>query len=362
MNKSQGHDEALVQSNISQPGDFNQSSVLNSIKDPIVLFDSQHSILMMNNAALQIFSVDQMAVAGHPFQEVEQLNEVMESLLTKKSPNEWSQGEKTYVPHLESRHDINENHLGWTLILTDVTHYKRLNRNQSESMRIVLHDLRSPLTSMQGFASMMEMVGELNERQQHFVSKILAGITQMTALVENVQDAGRYDADSGFYELMRIPCDIGDIAKRIVENHLVPADKTLIISVEVGEDLPVVNVDATMLERAINNLVDNAIKYTPDGGSIHVSVFRESHHIVVKVRDSGLGISPQNQSQLFERHVRIHRPEFKKIKGTGLGLFIVRSVARRHGGDARVESTEGVGSVFSISIPLEDANLVAPAT
>ena len=358
MNNLQNNDETIGQSATSHLTNFNQDGILNSIKDPIVLLDLEQCILTMNHAAFQLFDVEQSTIVGQSLTHVASLNELVQNIAARKSPNEWSYGEKTYIPHLEPQYDSNGIHSMYTLILTDVTHYKKLNRNQSESMRIVLHDLRSPLTSMQGFASMMEMVGELNERQQHFVSKILSGITQMTALVENVQDAGRYDADSGFYELTRAPCDIGEIAKRIVENHLIPADKTLNISLNVAENLPIVNVDATMLERAINNLVDNAIKYTPDGGSINVAVVNGDNQIVVKVRDSGLGISPQNQSQLFERHVRIHRPEFKKIKGTGLGLFIVRSVARRHGGDAGVESTEGNGSVFSITIPLEGANLI----
>lgn len=360
MNTFNSHNENIPLGNWSHWNDFNPVAILNSIKDPIILLDTQQYVLLMNDAAQKLFEIISANVVGQPIHNIPQINDLMTHIDSKKVPNEWTYADKTYAPHLESVNDADGIMQGLTLTLNDITHYKKLNRNQSESMRIVLHDLRSPLTSMQGFASMMEMVGELNERQQHFVSKILSGITQMTALVENVQDAGRYDAESGFYELMRVPCDIGDIAKRIVENHLVPADKTLTITVEVADNIPVLNADATMLERAINNLVDNAIKYTPDGGSIHVAVIRDDHQILVTVHDTGLGISLQNQSQLFERHVRIHRPEFKKIKGTGLGLFIVRSIARRHGGDARVESHEGEGSTFSISIPLEAANLIAP--
>jgi signal transduction histidine kinase len=208
---------------------------------------------------------------------------------------------------------------------------------------------------------MMSAVGDVNEKQEYFVTKILSGVAQMTALVENVQDAGRYDPDSGSYQVMRVPTDVSHIVHKIVENHLVPAEKSLTVSLSVAEDLPIINADETMLQRAISNLVDNAIKYTPDGGSIHISVTRPDSKIIVAIEDTGLGISPQNQAQLFERHSRIHRPEFKKIKGTGLGLFIVRSVAKRHGGDAWVKSEEGHGSIFYISIPLEGANLLSSA-
>ena len=131
------------------------------------------------------------------------------------------------------------------------------------------------------------------------------------------------------------------------------------MSLSIADDLPIINADETMLQRAINNLVDNAIKYTPDGGEIRVSVTCPENMILVGVQDTGLGISPENQAQLFNRHARIYRQEFKKIKGTGLGLFIVRSVAKRHGGDAWVKSAEGQGSTFYISIPLEGANLLS---
>jgi len=328
-------------------------TVLDSIKAPIILLGHAHDIIALNQQAKQLFNLASASVEGKLLTDLpqgEELNRIFDSNNTLR---EWAYGENVFAPVLETASH------GWTILLNDVSHYKRLNHNQSESMRYLLHDLRSPLTAIQGFASMMGPVGKLNEKQEHFIAKILSGVTQMTALVENVQDAGRYDPDSGSYQITRIPTDLSQIVRKIVDNHLVPAEKTLSMSLSIAEDLPIINADETMLQRAINNLVDNAIKYTPDGGSIHVSVRRLENKIVVGVEDTGLGISPQNQAQLFNRHARIHRQEFKKIKGTGLGLFIVRSVAKRHGGDAWVKSEEGHGSTFYISIPLEGANLLS---
>lgn len=239
--------------------------------------------------------------------------------------------------------------------------HDKLMRNQNEFVRIVSHDLRSPLTSIRGFASMLEshMVGELNEKQAHYVGKILSGVSQMTALVDNIQDAGRYDPETGFYEIERKPVDVVEIVRNIVNNHLLPAEKSeLTISVATTDDVPIINADATMLERGIINLVDNAIKYTPNGGKIEVKVQRIENQLLITVKDNGLGISKENLRQLFQRHFRIRRPEHKLVKGSGLGLFIVRSVALRHGGDAFVESAEGEGSTFGMMIPLEGANLL----
>jgi len=248
-----------------------------------------------------------------------------------------------------------------TMSIRTVARQKKLSRNQSEFMRIVSHDLRSPLTAMHGFASMLEMVGELTEKQAYFVEKIFSGITQMTSIVENFQDAGRFDPETGFYEMERVPCDLGDIVLQIRSTQLVPAEKQeLTLTSTIDPDLPIINADANMIERAITNLVDNAIKYTPNGRSIDLSVKRVDEEIIISVADNGLGISEENQKMLFERHVRIHRREHKKVKGSGLGLFIVRSVAQRHGGRAWVESEEGVGTTFLFSIPLAGENRLIP--
>jgi signal transduction histidine kinase len=239
--------------------------------------------------------------------------------------------------------------------------HERLNRNQNEFTRIVSHDLRSPLTAMKGFASMLETntVGEMNERQAHFVEKILSGIQQMTSLVDNIQDAGRYDPETGFYEMQRSQCDLIEMAHRIVNNHLMPAEKgEVTIAVTASDDVPIIYADSNMLERALTNLVDNAIKYTPNGGKVEVGVRKQDELVLLSVTDTGYGISPENQKHLFERHVRIPRREHKKVKGSGLGLFIVRSVAQRHGGNAWVESSENQGSTFFMSIPLNGENLL----
>jgi signal transduction histidine kinase len=241
---------------------------------------------------------------------------------------------------------------------TEARHAKQIH-NQNEFVRIVSHDLRSPLTSIKGFASMLESMGELGEKQLHFVEKILTGVTQMTSLVDNIQDAGRYDPETGFYEMERAPTDLVEMVRNIVKNHLVPAEKQeLNLVVNTSSDVPIISVDATMLERSIINLVDNAIKYTPNGGRIEVGVRKDQDTIVISVADNGYGISEEHLRRLFQRHYRIRRREHKRVKGIGLGLFIVRSVARRHGGDAFVESVEGSGATFGIRIPLAGENLL----
>lgn len=337
------------------------AALLDCITDPVILLSGNQRVLALNRGALAIFGVYETQIIGKPIDEVVESEDLVR-FVNGEMPqlSEWIRNDKAFQPQLEVLPSSDGSIQVWMLVLRDITHFKKLYRNQIEFVRIVSHDLRSPLTSMQGFASMMEMVGDLNEKQRHFVNKILAGITTMTALVENIQDAGRYDPESG-YELARSPCDIGDIARRIVAEYLIPADKSLNLSVNVTDDLPILNIDSVMVERAIRNLFDNAIKYTPTGGSVDLSVRRQGEDIVVTVHDTGVGVRPEDQSRLFERHVRIHRAEHKNVKGSGLGLFIVRSVARRHGGEAWVESKAGEGTTFYLRIPLHGSNLVSSA-
>lgn len=339
------------------------ASVIAAISDPLIALDAQRRVVSLNSAAHQLFNLKQTDVVGQPLDSIvvsEELRQLIENC-TDGSVEWMAEDGRVFVPRVQvvQGNSDERDQRGWIVILRDITRFKRLIRNQSEFTRVVSHDLRSPMTSMQGFASMLEMVGELTDKQKYYVEKILSGISQMTALVDNIQDAGRYDPETGFYELSRTPCDICELVSRVVNDHLVPAEKQeLTLTTDIAPDVPILSVDAHMLERAVTNLIDNAIKYTPNGGKVCVAVRRDKDDVVISVRDNGLGISPENQKFLFERHFRIARQEHRRVKGSGLGLFIVRSVAQRHGGRAWVESAEGQGSTFFISIPIDRNSLV----
>ncbi len=347
-------------------------SILRSIADPLLVLSDDRRVLLMNPAAEAVFQISAMDATDKPLSDVlnsDSLLTLIDEPVTEGRPPEWSvvlDGEEfTFLPLMSAIQTPNgDDAEGWVLALRDVSRFKRLNHNQQEFMRIVSHDLRSPLTSMQGFADMirMGMVGEVTERQVYFVDKILSGISQMAAIVENIQDAGRFDPETGFYDMERGQVDLGEIAKTIVQNHIIPAEKQeLTLELRVDDSVPILNADGNMLTRAITNLVDNAIKYTPNGGRVEVGIERDGDTVVISVADDGHGISENDQRRLFQRHVRLERKEHRQVKGTGLGLFIVQSVAQRHGGEAHVQSALGEGTTFSIHIPLRGANLIGDA-
>jgi signal transduction histidine kinase len=250
---------------------------------------------------------------------------------------------------------------GWRMVLmVDVSHFKRLNENMTMFLQTVSHDLRSPLTAAKGFVDMLPMVGEINERQVMMLDKVTTSIVDMTNLVEKVLDAGRLDPEMGAYEIRREMCDPAEIIEKVASS-LAPAasKKNLILEAEAGQGVPVMNLDTMMIERSLTNLVENAIKYTPEGGTVWVRVSAENHRLTFSVEDNGFGIPSDKLPSLFERGSRVRREEHKAIRGSGLGLFIVKNVAQQHGGDATIESVEGQGSIFRIVIPLSGQNTIA---
>jgi len=342
-------------------------AVLASTPDPVLVVDRALRLQLVNPAAQEMFLALTLDRIGQPLDQVAAVPELVAMFQSENGsqvPAEYAADNgRSYTPKISDVQTEDGEMSGWVLILDDVTQFTRLNANMSEFLNTVSHDMRSPLTYMRGYLDMMGLVGELNEKQREFLDKVANGVTQMSDLVEKVLDAGKLDPVTGNYELVREPCDLVEVFRKVVTNLSEPAaKKKLDLTSSVAEGIPIVNVDRAMLSSAFTNLVENAVKYTPEGGHVDVALELDSGQLVFTVKDDGYGISPENQRKLFGRNVRIHRKEWKLVKGSGLGLFIVKNVAQRHGGDASVESAEGQGSTFRITIPLEGANLLGTPT
>ncbi len=342
------------------------ATILANSTDPVMVVNSDGRLSLVNHAAEDLLQLDGHSVINLPVGQVLQAHPDLLRFFQERDSlpedADWESPDgRVFSPRFSSVESGPGETRGYVLTLRDITAFKLLNRNQEEFIHLVSHDLRSPLTFMRGFADLVGMVGDLNEQQVGFLEKIQSGIHQITTLVDNIQDAGRWDPQTGFYEMNREPTDLTRTLLDIVSNHMNHAERNGIRMVtEIAENIPIVNVDGLMIERALINLIVNAIKYSPDGGQITAAMRVEQHDLVICVSDTGLGIAPENLEHLFKRGTRIVTEEVKKnrIKGSGLGLFIVRSVAHRHNGKVWVESDLGEGSRFYFSIPLQGANLV----
>jgi signal transduction histidine kinase len=203
---------------------------------------------------------------------------------------------------------------------------------------------------MRGYANMLEMVGEINEQQQGYVKKIISGVENMSRLVNNLLDLGRIEIGVG---LQVESVNILDIIERVTSAlQLHATQKNINLQTELAKDMPdVIEADQALLHQAIYNLVENAIKYTPENESVTVRTKIQPNALLFIVEDSGIGIAPDDIPHLFEKFYRGKQREARAQHGSGLGLAIVHSIATSHGGKVWVESELGKGSAFHLQIP-----------
>jgi len=243
--------------------------------------------------------------------------------------------------------------VGRVCVLHDITYFRRLDALKTDFVNTVSHDLRSPLTLMHGYATMLQMTGGLNEQQAQYAHKIAVGVDNMSRLVNNLLDLGRIEAGVDL-QVEMVP--LVDLVEHVVDNSRhQAAQKRIEVIVALPQDTrPLVEADQAWLEQAFQNLVENAIKYTHPGGKVRVSleVDQGRQTTLFKIQDTGIGIAPIDQPKLFERFFRVASRESRRQKGTGLGLSIVKSIADRHHGRVWVESQLGQGSTFYFELPL----------
>jgi PAS domain S-box-containing protein len=335
------------------------AAILASTPDAVIVTDRNERVLLLNPAAETAFDLAGKPSIGQPVAQVLPHAELVD-LLTNKRPAvdeapaantvefENANGRTLYA----SASTIIGGEgapLGRVCVLRDVTHFKELDMMKSEFVATVSHDLRAPLTFMRGYATMLPMVGALNDKQREFGEKIITGIEQMTELIDDLLDLGRIEAGVG---LAREMCNVNELINEVVHS-LTPhaANKGLRVTVETPPALPLISGDPTLLRQAIQNFVDNAIKYTPSGGEVRVRGTMDDHKFQLAVTDTGVGISPADQAHLFEKFFRVKQRGSTQVKGSGLGLAIVKSIVERHGGRVWVESKLGKGSTFFFEVP-----------
>ena len=240
---------------------------------------------------------------------------------------------------------------GWYFILRAVSRERRAAELQSDFVAAVSHEFRSPLTSMAHLAEMLEADRVPSGEPTRTSYRALVRDThRLRRLVEDLLDFRRFEMGAGTLRLE--PLDLTDLVRTAIaefEARVVPAGYRIELEVPAG---PIrVAADREALTRALSNLIDNAIKYSPASRIVRVELTREAERVAIAVQDHGLGIPADEQRRIFDRFVRGREARALRIKGTGIGLAIVRHIVRAHGGDVRVASEPGHGSTFTIDVP-----------
>jgi signal transduction histidine kinase/HAMP domain-containing protein len=329
-------------------------AVLNSTPDPVLVTDASNRLIMANPAAGQLFGVTIRRGERPDIQKTIQIKPLNDLLLSSSRESHSAEinlpDGKTYLA-TASAMTAEGRMVGRVCILRDVTELKKVDILKSDFVATVSHDLRSPLTLMRGYATMLEMAGDLNEQQKNYVKMIVQGVDNMSRLVNNLLDLGRIEFGVGL-QVESIP--VLDILERVTGGLQMQAkQKNISLGVEIPRDMPhAIEADQGLLHQAVFNLVENAIKYTPEGGEVTIYLQTSPSTLTFAIRDSGIGIQENDLARLFEKFYRGTNREALAQRGTGLGLAIVKSVAERHGGRVWVESEAGRGSTFFLQIPL----------
>jgi len=229
----------------------------------------------------------------------------------------------------------------------------RLNDLKNQFLGIAAHDLRNPLEVILAYSDFLlnEADTKLDAQQVGFIHKINSSSEFMLALVNDLLDISRIEA--GRLELELSPIDVAALVSRNVSlNRVLAAKKEIDISLEHDESVGRMMLDAPKIEQVLNNLIGNAIKFSPPGSRVEVKLARFDERVIISVTDEGPGISPEELEKLFRPFERGRAQSTAGEKSTGLGLAIVKRIITGHGGDIRVESATGKGAVFSVSLPL----------
>jgi signal transduction histidine kinase len=229
-----------------------------------------------------------------------------------------------------------------------VAELERLNRAKSDFVSIVSHEFRTPLTGIQGFSEMMQTEDLTIEEMREYAGDINKDAHRLNRMITEMLDLDKME--SGRMEIHREPVDLNEIVSEASERVRPNAPKHP-LSLRLDPLVGVMSGDRDKLTQVITNLLNNAVKYSPDGGEIVVSTRVEGNAVHVVVRDHGMGIPKGALETIFERYGRVESLATRHIQGTGLGLPIVRQIVQLHGGAVWVESTVGEGSVFHVTLP-----------
>jgi len=244
---------------------------------------------------------------------------------------------------------------GAVVVLHDITDLRKLERVRRDFVANVSHEFRTPLTAIQGFSETL-LGGAMNDPQNRdrFLGIILEHARRLARLTDDLLMLSKMDADRLELELRRLPVE--QLVAGCVETAQPRAvEKDLRLSVNLGKKLPDIAGDRRRLTEVLQNLLDNAIQYTPAGGQIMVSAERHDGDVVFTVSDTGIGIPQADQPRIFERFYRVDVARSREVGGTGLGLSIAKHLMEAHGGRLWVESEVGQGSQFHFSVPIFDS-------
>jgi len=346
------------------------SAILRSMVEGVAVIDAQERLVFCNRAFCEILNIEGEPNEGSPLIEVIRNSELLSLIRRALQGEEGLRSQIAMgfvqpqnfsvtaapVKALESgaaeNSEAGEKPSGAVVVLHDVTELRRLERVRQDFVANVSHEFKTPLTAIQGFAETL-LGGALDDpkNNRRFLEIIREHAVRLARLTDDLLKLARIEA--GKLELEFFPVALADLIEGCTETALLKATrKQIVFEIEIPAGLPPVRGDSSLLREVLQNLLDNAIQYTPPGGRISVGAELCEREAMITVADTGIGIPLADQERIFERFYRVDAARSREAGGTGLGLSIAKHIVEAHGGRLWVESTVGRGSKFFFSIPL----------
>jgi two-component system phosphate regulon sensor histidine kinase PhoR len=337
-----------------------QEAVLSSMVEGVLAVDANEHIIHMNRSAADLVAMDPEEAEGKALQEVvrnSDLQRFVKKTLASQNPMEgdlvFHNGHDRFLQvHGTILRDAHEQSIGALIVLHDVTKLRRLENVRRDFVANVSHELRTPITSIKGFVeTLQDGASEDPEAAQRFLKIVARQADRLNAIVEDLLSLSRIEQGAERGDIPLEGTRIRAVLEAAIQTCRHKAKKKDIeLALDCDRDLAT-QLNAELLEQAVVNLIDNAIKYSDTGSSVRVQAVAPDAGIAIAVQDHGCGITAEHLPRLFERFYRVDKARSREMGGTGLGLAIVKHIAQAHGGTVGVESEPGKGSTFTICLP-----------
>ncbi len=359
LSRNLAHQFELIESEKNQ-----LETILGAMSEGVIVVSNSGNILLINNAAKEMFQIDK-APKSRPYWEVIR-NKGLQNLISKSQEKNETIKEEISIIYPEERfylanvESINSASNETIIVIFDITEFKKLERIKADFIANVSHELRTPLTSMKGYLeTLIDEAYENAVERNNFLNVIDKNTNRLISLVSDLLILSELEG-KGLINSAEDKNEFDQIdVKEAIFHSVVSLEskfnkKNINEKIEVKDNLPLIRGDKFLIEQMLTNLIDNAVKYTPDNGNVIVRAFTTDKIITIEIEDSGIGIPKDHQDRIFERFYRVDKDRSRKMGGTGLGLSIVKHTVLQHNGTISIDSEEQKGTKFTIKLPIKE--------
>ncbi len=358
MNQMAAQLDDRIETIISQRNQL--ETVLASMLEGVIAIDSEERIVSINQAAAQLFENEPADCQNKSIQEVIRspaLQQFVRTALKNMRPAEKDitlyQNEQRVIDVKSSPLlDADRKQIGTLVVFNDVTRLRRLENMRRDFVANVSHEIKTPLTAIKGFVETLQQ-GKVDQADEYerFLAIIQKHVDRLNSIIEDLLALSRIEQEDERKEINFQEAKIEDIFQAAIQLCRPKAEeKNIRIDLDCQKDASAI-FDPTLIEQAVVNLLDNAIKYSEPQSTVLLTTLQQNSEVIIRVQDYGIGIAQKHLPRLFERFYRVDKARSRNMGGTGLGLAIVKHIAQAHGGHVTVESKLGEGSLFSIHLP-----------